>query len=889
MPKQLNILHLEDNHYDAELIHDQLSSEGYFFDLQLCQGKDEFLKNLKKTPYDIILSDFDLPDITGRKAIDLRNNLQPHTPLIVVSGAIGEDQATDCLKAGATDYVLKDKLHMLKPAIDRALRELVEINRRLMAEKELHERNSLLSNVIHSTHDAIINLNNYFEILLINPAAEDLFKCKGDQVIGKLVFDLFPSTDCKQLRKLSAEAVAKNKAKSNTPVVIEASRLDDSDFLAEVSCTSFEMDGSEYYTLIARDITEKANYEHELTQERTKLKALIESTKDAVAMFSLDGKLTVMNRSANIYFRWFFKHDLQVGDYIEKYLPMKWRKHFTYYCLEAVKGNSSHVEIHEKVNGKTTYFDIIYNPVYDEKTKEISSISFFARNITPQKLAHEQIQKQLMFLDQASDAIIAFGADFNLTYWNASAEKLFSFNDQTLNDHLHVLNLLQPQNKDVFKTALAQTHKEGNWIGELTIKLSEPNEHIIQSRLSLIKDQFNHSSAYLLICSDFTEKKQIEKQLMRSQRVENIGMLAGGVAHDLNNILSPILLSTQLLQLKLTDQANLSALETIEQSAQRGSEIVKQILSFTKGSDQNKTLVQIRHLTKELKKFIDDTFPKNIELELDVPHDLPFVEADPTELHQVLLNLSVNARDAMPDGGTLKIIAYPQTLDNAFVQMNPYVQEGEHLIIEVSDTGSGIAQKDLEKIFDPFYTTKTADKGTGLGLFTVHNIVNKHQGFISVQSKEGKGTTFKIYFPAMSSQVTADIEEQKDIHSFEGSGETILIIEDEAPIRKIVTQILESMNFKVLGAENGAVGLETFVKHQKDIDLIITDLMMPVMDGPATIIAIHHIDPTAKIITVSGEPTKIAAVKDMDIVGYIQKPFNSEALLKMIAKALAEK
>ncbi len=883
MQKNIKILHLEDNSNDAELIHDVLESESLNFSLSLCSSKKDFLAKLDSETFDLILSDFNIPGITGIEAIRYCKQKQPDVPVIVISGAIGEEQAIECLKNGATDYVLKDKTQRLKPAIDRALKDAERHQKYLKAEKDIHNKNILLSKIINSSNDGIIILNVFFEIILMNPAAEELFKLKVDHAIGKSVTDLFPKTKYSEFQNLADNTKVLESIRKSRSTTKIALRSDDYEFLAQIVCSSFEMDNEKFYTIITRNITEKALYENELRYQRTNLNALIESTTDAILMYSREGQLTIANSAAKKYFKMFFNSELSLGDIIKDKLPKNFRKGFLFHTREALSGKSTNVEVVENLNSQRYYFDMIYHPIFNDNTNEVESISLFARNITHQKVTNIKIREQALFLDQANDAISACDLNHNITFWNKAAENLFGLPiESVLNSP--IAKVFHPVDENNFNSSIKHTFNHGEWLGEFKLMHKSGKELLVQCRISLIQNENKVPYAFLFICSDITQKKQIERQLLRSQRIENIGTLAGGVAHDLNNILSPIVLSSQLLKLKLENTDDQSTLETIEQSALRGSEIVKQILSFTRVNDENKTIVQIEVLIKEIHKLIRETFPKNIHVDFDVPENLPPIESNPTELHQVLLNLCLNARDAMPHGGKLTIEINVDFFDEAFCHMHPNVKPGKNIVIRITDTGTGMSNEVLDNIFDPFYTTKPRDKGTGLGLFTVHNIIKKHNGFISVFSKEEEGTTFTVFLPVIQNAEPVYSQESFEKAEIEGRGETILIIEDELPIRKIMSQILESKNFRVFLAENGATGLETYVKHKNEIDLIITDLMMPVMDGHSTIMALHHIDPSVKIIAVSGEPSKISEVKDLNIVGYIQKPFSTNVLLQLIAK-----
>jgi nitrogen-specific signal transduction histidine kinase len=384
-----------------------------------------------------------------------------------------------------------------------------------------------------------------------------------------------------------------------------------------------------------------------------------------------------------------------------------------------------------------------------------------------------------------------------------------------------------------------------------------------------------------------TEEKRLAAQFLRAQRMESIGTLAGGIAHDLNNVLAPIMMAIEVLRSKISDPGGQRILTTIETSAKRGADIVRQVLAFGRGVKGDRILVQLKHVINEVVKIAGETFPKSIEIKTDIPRDLWTVSADPTQMHQVLLNLLVNARDAMPKGGTLTISAENIKLDESYSPMHPEAKPGAHVSIVITDTGTGIPTDIREKIFEPFFTTKEIGMGTGLGLSTTLAIVKSHAGFINLESELGHGTTFSVYIPATgtASSVAAAIEET-DLPM--GNGELILVIDDESAIREITRETLESYGYKVLSASDGAEGVAAFAENKKKIKAVITDIMMPVMDGTAAILALRKINPDVKIIATSGMTSKgqITPPLDSNVQAFLTKPYTAEKLLKALAATL---
>ncbi|MFH0871339.1 MAG: response regulator [bacterium] len=386
---------------------------------------------------------------------------------------------------------------------------------------------------------------------------------------------------------------------------------------------------------------------------------------------------------------------------------------------------------------------------------------------------------------------------------------------------------------------------------------------------------------------DLTEKKAQEAHLLRVQRAECIGLLAGGIAHDLSNLLTPILINAELLGLTLPDPTSQKMLSSIASNAQRGADIVKQILTFSCGMEGKYLLVSPQYLLKEMEGFLRNTFPKTIAVEIEIPQDLWSLSADATQLLQVLMNLCLNAKDAMEKGGTLSLSAKNFLVDEAYARMHPEAKVGPYLVFSVKDTGSGIPPDLLPKIFDPIFTTEERGQGTGIGLSTAHAIVKGHGGFIRVYSEEAKGTRFLVFLPAFPTAEMAKAEKERaPLPS--GQGELILVVEDEAPVREITQVTLEIFGYRVLSAADGAEAVALYAQHRGKIQAVITDMAMPIMDGAATIRALQKMDPAVKIIATSGMDAEkmVAEASGLAVQAFLQKPFTAERLLRALAEVL---
>jgi PAS domain S-box-containing protein len=538
-------------------------------------------------------------------------------------------------------------------------------------------------------------------------------------------------------------------------------------------------------------------------------------------------------------------------------------------------------------DGTEYWLDMDIVPIFDTVGK-CTHFAAVERDITERKQAEEQIAEQAAFLDKARDAILVRDLEGKILFWNNGAERMYGWTHQeAVGQNIGGLLYTDPKK---FEELNGLTISQGEWHGELQHLTKDRRELTIEARWTLIRDNEGRPKSVLAINTDITEKKKIEAQFMRAQRMESIGTLAGGVAHDLNNILAPIMMSIDILKTLANDPQAMTILETIEVSAKRGADIVRQVLSFARGLEGQRIEVQPKHLFKDLENIIKDTFPKDIRLQFSIPNDIWTILGDPTQVHQILLNLCVNARDAMPNGGNLTIAVENCVLDEQYAAMNIQAKPGRYVNISVTDSGTGMPADLIDKIFEPFFTTKALNKGTGLGLSTVMAIVKSHDGIINVYSEPGKGTTFKVYLPAMETSLEARKEQSEAASLPRGNGETVLVVDDEASILTITSQTLQAFGYRVVTAIDGADALSVYVQHRNEIAVVLTDMMMPVLDGPATIHALMRINPAVKIIAASGLNANggVAKASGAGIKHFLTKPYTAGTLLKTMRAILDE-
>jgi two-component system, cell cycle sensor histidine kinase and response regulator CckA len=543
-------------------------------------------------------------------------------------------------------------------------------------------------------------------------------------------------------------------------------------------------------------------------------------------------------------------------------------------------------------DGSTASFRYFYPPLerwFDIRAYPSSEgLAVYFRDITEERAVELRLRDQAELLDRAQDAILVRQLDHRLEYWNAGAERIYGWSRQeALGKSVRDLLYRDPA---AFDRATAAVLESGEWSGELEHLRKDGTIITAEGRWSLVRDDDGVPRKILSINTDITERKKLLGQFLRAQRMESIGTLAGGVAHDLNNVLAPILLSIAMLKEDTDDPATLEILDTIEASARHGSEMVQQVLGFARGLDRSDVRVELAGIIRDLGRFVRDTFPKDISLVQEIPDDLWALTGDATQLHQVFMNLFVNARDAMPSGGTIAIHAENVELDDHYAAMSSQASAGPHVMVSVSDTGAGMAAEVVDQIFDPFFTTKEVGQGTGLGLATVAAIVRSHGGFVNVYSEPGSGTTFRLYIPARD--VATDEAEPEDSHAPpRGKGELVLVVDDEQSIREIARRTLEAFGYRVITATDGADAIAVYARRGNEIDVVLTDVVMPIMDGPATIRALRRMDSDVRIIAASGLGAHGGVARSVDegVTHFLAKPYTAEDLLETLHRVLQAK
>ena len=524
----------------------------------------------------------------------------------------------------------------------------------------------------------------------------------------------------------------------------------------------------------------------------------------------------------------------------------------------------------------------------EERTRELSQANEALRvEIEFRDKMEAQTREQADLLAKARDAIYVRDLAGSISFWNCSAERLYG--------HLaaNVMGkkapaLLGEEKDPVAQLAERETLRSGEWTGELSHITFNGGERTVESRWTLVRDEAGAPQKILVVNTDATERKKAADQFLRTQRLQSIGTLASGIAHDLNNVLAPILLASDLLAVT-PEPERTRILEMVKSAAGRGADMVRQVLLFAGGGARKIEPTALDHIVQEVRGMMAATLPCSIRVSSEVPANLKLVECDATHLHQVLVNLCVNARDAMPDGGDLRIQLEEVAVNETRAREKGEIRPGQYICMSVADTGVGMTRELQEKIFEPFFTTKEIGKGTGLGLSTVASIVRAHHGFLEVESEIGRGSRFLIFLPVASSNASTSRAPLAALPT--GLNQLIIVADDEHWVREITKLALEAENYRVVLASDGAEALAVFVQHQAEVALIVTDIMMPVMNGPALIRALRQHAPELPILAFSAadDSNPLVGALNNEGVELLRKPATPRQFLTAVARALHPK
>jgi PAS domain S-box-containing protein len=901
MATPLRLLLVEDDPHDAELIVRRLQRAGFEVTWERVDTEAAYVEKIR-AGFDLVISDHAMPQFSGLRALELLRGHECDTPFILVSATIGEESAVRAIKQGANDYLMKDRLTRLGAAVAQALEQTRLRRERLQAEKLLRETAASMTAAQEVGHFGSweLDLSDLTDLnrnqLRWSPQCFRIFGFEPGAVAvtNELFFSLVHPDDRAAIQASVAAAVDQRRRYLVEHRIVH--RSGEVRHVREAGCVFFDEASRRPTKLVGtvHDITEERRADAALREAHALLHHLVSRSPTVIYQLKVTG--------AEIHPHFISENVRALTGFTagESLDAAWWRSHL--HPADHALAMASMEEVREagvsRIEYRVRHRDGRYLWLEDRKrlmpglTAGEREIVGGWTDITARKQAEEvareteerfrqvveNIREVFWMTDVGKNVLLYVSPGFE-TIWGRPCQSLYA-SAQTWVESIHAEDR---------QRVVAATARQIQGTYDETYRIVRPDGAVrwIRDRAYPIASSDGTVRRVVGVAEDVTGEREMEAKFLRAQRLEAIGTLSSGLAHDLNNILAPMLMATGLLRGQLSDPRGRELLAMIESGAQRGASIISQLLTFSRGIEGARVTVQWRHLIREIIAIARETFPRNIAISEKLPRDLQPVSADATQLHQVLLNLCVNARDAMPDGGRLTLGAENVELTAANLPLHPDAKPGAYVRVTVADTGVGIPPDIIERIFDPFFTTKGLGKGTGLGLSTALGIVKSHGGFITVESLPEPGTKFHVYLPAEiggPGPCAAGVPPAPA----RGQGELLLFVDDEEAICRATASALDQWNYRVISALDGRAGLALFEKHRADVRLVITDLMMPVMSGQKMIEAMRALDPQLNVIATTGlEPgERRAELRALGVREILMKPYEAPALLHAIAAAL---
>jgi two-component system cell cycle sensor histidine kinase/response regulator CckA len=879
--QSLRVLILEDEPSDAELMAEMLRQAGYSLSLEVTDSRAQFERRLEQGDVDVILADYNLRTWTAIDALELVKKSAKDVPFVVVTGSLGDEAAVECIKQGAADYVLKDRLHRLPMAVDRALRDKAQRQEAARLQELIWRAKREWEHTFDTVSDPVLILDEQFRIKRANRATTRLLGLEFPRLIGQPCYQVVhgqaaPPPDCPFQRVLE---IGKEERRD-----IEVPRLGK---VFDATATPHRDSGQEAQGCVEvlRDITERKRAEEALQRVNEMLQALIHASPVPIVVVDPEGVVFLWNPAAERVFGWTAEeavgelNPLILADPSDELRALRGR---------VLAGESfTGVELRrQRKDGRLVDISFSAAPVRNADGK-IMWIMEVLEDITERKRAAEALRESEAryreLANSITDVFFAMDAELRYTYWNRASEALTGISapdalGKTLYDifpDTSETRQAESVYRDVLRTGQPQTFVNEYHLGE---------RHFL-FEISV----YSARDGIAVFTKDITERRRLEEHLRQSQKMEAVGKLAGGVAHDFNNLLTAIMGYSELVltHLREGDRVRKHVLE-IKKAGESAASLARQLLAFSRRQVLVPQILDLNSVVSNTQKMLRRMIGEDIELETVLATDLGCVRADLGQVEQVIMNLAVNARDAMPEGGKLTIQTANVELDEAYARSHIDVAPGRYVRLTVTDAGCGMDAETLSHIFEPFYTTKEEGKGTGLGLATVYGIVKQSAGHIAVSSEPGRGSTFRIFLPRVEAAVEPVVPRRVAAGLRRGT-ETILLVEDDVIVRDLVHEVLQGSGYTVLEADKASEALRIGEDYApRPIHLLLTDVVMPEMDGPQLAEHLARLFPQMKVLYMSGYGETAAARPHRRPRGvpYLQKPFAPEILTRKVLEVL---
>jgi len=910
MNATIRVLYAEDDPRDADLTRSHFAEYAPEFGIEVVGTGQSCLERLRETGVDLLLLDYRLPDMDGLDVLKTLVHAGAQVPVVLVTGVGDEELVVKALRLGAATYV--PKLGNYLETLPDLLRDVLEERRRKQGRGLLAAAPRRILYVEHVTMDIELTLRHFAEaapqstVDVAHTCAEALARLAQPHPYDLALIDLrMPDLngldfvrEANRLR-LQLPPFIMITGKGDDATAIAALKLGAADYIAKREGYLDQLPHTIDYaiehdrlnrlnTQMQTELAERRRVEESLRESRERYELAVRGSSDGIWDWN------VLTNEDFFSDRWCemvgyeraelaAELDTWIGllhpDDVER-VKDRVRRH-----LEQREPYDVEFRMRTKT-GDYRWFCARGQALWNEQgrpTRMAGSLT----DITEHKQAEERLRRQAALLDGANDAIYVRELDHTVSYWNAGAERLFGW---TRTEALQrKITELGEEGRAAFEAAHTALLEKGNWVGELSFITEAGRKCQVLCRWTLLRDDKGHPAEVLAINTDITEQKALEAQFLQAQKMESVGRLAGGVAHDFNNLLTVINSSAEfaLAELKEGDPLR-DDLEQILASGVRAAGLTRQLLAFSRKQVLQPAVLNLNTLVEAAEKMLKRLIGEDVDLALALAKDLGPVRADPGQIEQVIVNLAVNARDAMPTGGMLTIETADVELDEAYASQHAGASPGPYVLLAISDTGTGMDEATRTRIFEPFFTTKEAERGTGLGLSTVYGIVRQSGGSIWVYSEIGAGTTFKIYLPRVAEP--ADDVRAGPAQAPTRGTETVLVVEDDKALRRAARRILSSAGYTVLEAADGAEALRVLEGHAGPLHLLLTDVVMPGLSGREVAERLCALRPGLKVLFSSGytdDSILRHGVLDRS-VHFIAKPFTRAALTRKVRDVLDE-
>jgi PAS domain S-box-containing protein len=880
--RALRVLIVEDQPVDAELAIAILKRAGYTLSFEIVDTPEKLADSLKHGQYDLALSDHDLRTWTGMDVLEYLRKSGQEIPFIVVTGTLGDEAAVDYIKQGAADYVLKHHLERLAVVVGRALREKAQREESARLQEAIFAGKKEWELTFDHVPDVVFLLDEGGRVRRANRGAAELLGMDFKQMIGRPCDEIIhglrePRMDHASLKEV-LDIGGSARRDIEDPRLGKIFELNSSPLRG----TSGQLCGA---VVVMRDVTERRHTEAKILAANDEWKLTFDTVPDPIILMDKDCRIIRANRAASSLPG--LEPAQVIGMHCYEVLHQTTEPRPDCPHQELIKtGSEAHGDLYEPWLDK--FFASTATPILDAHGV-LGGCVHVLRDVTDRRRAEETLIKLRKAIDASGEVVFMTDPEGVFTFVNPEFTRLYGYSEEevvgkTTPRVLKNGNRSREEYEEFWKTILNKQVANMEWIN----RTKDKRPVNVEGCTNPILDEHGDIMGFLEIQRDISQRKRLEEDLRQAQKMEAIGQLAGGVAHDFNNLLTIISGYGELLSSRLgSEHPQIGQVKEIQNAADRASGLTRQLLAFGRRQVLAPQVLDLNHVLSNVDKMLRRLIGEDIEILTISPRALGQVKADAGQMEQIIMNLAINARDAMPKGGKLSIETANVILDEAYTRQHISVTPGPYVMLAVSDNGCGMGAETRARIFEPFYTTKELGKGTGLGLATVYGIVKQSGGHIWVYSEPGKGSTFKIYLPRTEEAAVRPSNVQTICGDRHGT-ETVLVVEDDQAIRQLVRGILESKGYKILEAGSGAEALSLCHNHSGAIHVILTDVVMPQMSGPEMALQWLARRPQTKIIYMSGYTNNAIChhgLLDRDLA-FIEKPFTPQALENKVREVL---